>query len=72
MPEMETTSPSFPETKRKASPPKPQKWGYVTPSARATAMAASTAFPPELNKVAPISLAIELGLVTMPEELECV
>ncbi len=30
-------------------------------------MAASTALPPERNRVAPISLAIELGLVTIPE-----
>jgi hypothetical protein len=38
----------------------------------ATATAASTALPPERNIEAPISLANALGLVTIPEGMECV
>lgn len=51
---------------KKASPPRPQKWGCVTHKAAAVAIAASIAFPPPSSTLTPHCVATRCGLVTMP------
>ena len=47
-------------------PPMLPAVGWVTPSAKATATAASTAFPPRFRTARPTSLALASALATAP------
>jgi hypothetical protein len=61
-----TTSPSARRIRRKAPPPIPAENGCATPSAKAAATAASTAFPPASSIVTPARVASAWEVTTIP------